>query len=294
MSTMYDDGYRVKIYVINLDKDVDRWESISKVLEQNYTYEHERFPAIYGSDLTEAEKKQQTTEWCSDHCTDGMIGCALSHIKVWEKAVADDVDYAVILEDDIVLRDDYEDILKQYLSPKTNAELILFGCQNGCDADTSNNIWLHSNFSALYMMEKISRGRPPPLGRATRMLNPEASKGEPVPVEEMMGSHAYALDRKGLQQMCSAQGGLASYHIDVSISYNGLRAVKVPAIGGQSDEFVSNNSKSGAYSVGHYLNFPYAQYWGIKVNLKAIIIFLLLIIGGAGMYLSRWWKKPKK
>ncbi len=65
----------------------------------------ERISAVKGSDLTEEEKQriydQKTNETSYDsQLTDGELGCYLSHIKCWEKIVQDQLDFALILEDD--------------------------------------------------------------------------------------------------------------------------------------------------------------------------------------------------
>ena len=48
---------------------------------------------------------------------DGEIGCALSHIALWELAVENDLDYINIFEDDIHLGENAKELLEvDYLS----------------------------------------------------------------------------------------------------------------------------------------------------------------------------------
>jgi hypothetical protein len=85
-----------KVYVINLEKDTERLESISTSLHSQ-NIEFERFNAILGSTVLEDSR---ITKPCNIFCTDGMKGCALSHRTVWETMIKNDNKYIMVLEDD--------------------------------------------------------------------------------------------------------------------------------------------------------------------------------------------------
>lgn len=86
-------------YVINLDKDVKRLENMKLLLNNNFT----RFPAIYGKDLSEDTINENITNLCKYFlCNHSIIGCALSHLKLWEQLILDNSNnYYIILEDDL-------------------------------------------------------------------------------------------------------------------------------------------------------------------------------------------------
>lgn len=88
------------IYIITLKSRQDRIDEF-KSFYSNYI---NKINIIYGLTKNEIEenKKNITTNFCNSFCTTAMIGCASSHIKVWEKIK----DYSntdrisLILEDD--------------------------------------------------------------------------------------------------------------------------------------------------------------------------------------------------
>ncbi|MBO9489221.1 glycosyltransferase family 25 protein [Endozoicomonas sp. G2_1] len=103
-----------KTFLINLDKSTDRLAySEKRLTEHNIAFE--RVAAVYGADLS----RQELTQAYSDQLPNayykklniGEIGCYLSHRKVWQKIVDDKLDFAVVLEDDFNIVDDFSAML---------------------------------------------------------------------------------------------------------------------------------------------------------------------------------------
>ena len=94
-----------KVYVINLDRDTDR---LSKITEQlnRHNIAFTRFPAILGSQVKEST---HLTELCLKYCTDGMKRCALSHKMIWEDMLKNGYERVLILEDDAIFTDDFNE-----------------------------------------------------------------------------------------------------------------------------------------------------------------------------------------
>ncbi|MCL1047363.1 glycosyl transferase [Shewanella sp. 10N.286.51.B7] len=99
-----------KVFVINLDKSTERMAFMHQQLEQ-LNIEYERVPAVYGKDLSETEVQAVFNE--SDNLAKydkvlnvGEIGCYLSHINCWNMMVEQELDFALILEDDSVLNEE--------------------------------------------------------------------------------------------------------------------------------------------------------------------------------------------
>jgi glycosyl transferase family 25 len=95
------------VYVINLDCADERMLSMEKQLSE-INVKYERIPAIKGNSLTEAEIKKEYSatlnkEFFRADLTLGEIGCYISHKNVWRKMVAENIEFAVILEDDMIL-----------------------------------------------------------------------------------------------------------------------------------------------------------------------------------------------
>lgn len=83
--------YFDKIYCINLDDRIDRWQSAEEqFLKTNLTVE--RIPAIKGADLN--------LEWPSE-IKEGAVGCSLSHLFTLKLAKHLNLSSYLLLEDDI-------------------------------------------------------------------------------------------------------------------------------------------------------------------------------------------------
>ena len=75
--------------------------------------EFERVSAVYGKDLSVEERKKCFRPFhsfvaCARRLTDGEVGCSLSHLKIYQKMVNDDIQSALVLEDDIVIVDGFK------------------------------------------------------------------------------------------------------------------------------------------------------------------------------------------
>lgn len=121
------------IFVINLEKDLARRESISGQLEAlGLTYE--MVPAVYGAGLS----VENRSNLYDDHkaklhrsrsLTPAEIGCALSHLRAYRTMIERGIDCALILEDDVTL--------------PTGLKLFLDECARWMDSKTPS-VWLLS------------------------------------------------------------------------------------------------------------------------------------------------------
>lgn len=103
----------MKTYLINLDKNVERLAHMTKLLGEKGV-EFERIPAVYGAELSR-EQKRNVFSWVRSLCavgyrmTPGEIGCALSHLAVYDKVE----NSACVLEDDISIDGDLGEALNE-------------------------------------------------------------------------------------------------------------------------------------------------------------------------------------
>ena len=96
-----------KIFIINLDKDIERLNEAKKQLNKYNITNYERISGINGSKLTEQEKKLITTDVGNILASDSMIGCGISHINLWKRIIDDGIEKCLILEDDFILEDNF-------------------------------------------------------------------------------------------------------------------------------------------------------------------------------------------
>lgn len=99
----------MKVYLINLERNVDRLQSASRQLGAQ-GIDFERFSAVDGSALTNADRKRVMARFHArmarhNPLTKGELGCALSHAAIWRKMIEGQIPVALVLEDDVQLSD---------------------------------------------------------------------------------------------------------------------------------------------------------------------------------------------
>ena len=103
-----------QVYVINMSSSSDRFNSISKQLEeQNLSYK--RIPGINVLKEQQLKNKHYSKKKNKFNyhvqLTDGEIGCYIAHRNAWEEILADEIDFGLVLEDDAFLKDNLKSIL---------------------------------------------------------------------------------------------------------------------------------------------------------------------------------------
>jgi glycosyl transferase family 25 len=102
------------IYVINLDRDTVRLESVRTNLE-SLGLAFERVSAVMGKDVPEWEKLVDLPAYAwrnrMDRPRAGEVGCYLSHLKAMETFLRTDTPWCIILEDDVELLPGFNEVL---------------------------------------------------------------------------------------------------------------------------------------------------------------------------------------
>ena len=117
-----------KCYVINLDKRTDRLKHITKQCK-NANIDFERFSACDGNNVSKYKNYIDKYFDKNNKLTKGQLGCALSHILIWEKIHKNNNKNTLILEDDAIIDVNFWkkiDILKNDL--ETNFNILLLSC----------------------------------------------------------------------------------------------------------------------------------------------------------------------
>ena len=101
-----------KVFVINLDKSVARLERLKAEFER-IGLDFERIPAVDGRKLSENQiLKHYSPELNRKKyfvpLSKPEIGVYLSHLTACEKIISENLDFGIILEDDIVLKDGFQ------------------------------------------------------------------------------------------------------------------------------------------------------------------------------------------
>lgn len=138
----------LKCFVINLKKDVERREFISQELH-NLGIDFEIFEASYGKDLSSDFLAQcrQNDELIfnlkggvkvklESKLTVNEIGCAHSHLRVYQHIIDSGLDKALIVEDDIHFKPDLEVALKNLDKITEPWDIVSFSIHTGI-----KNLW---------------------------------------------------------------------------------------------------------------------------------------------------------
>ncbi|OAT22629.1 glycosyltransferase family 25 protein [Proteus myxofaciens] len=114
-------------FIINLKENKDRRNIMIEQLK-NTALNYQFIEAIRGTDLTEQQIKSKVQDYPDCLLTKGEIGCALSHIKIYQKMVDEDIEYALVLEDDAVVPKNLEktinEIIQQDIKHNRNVYLL--------------------------------------------------------------------------------------------------------------------------------------------------------------------------
>lgn len=117
----------IPVFVISLKNSSER----RKRLEAHFKkmgVAFEWFDAIYGSDLSEGDTasccNMEAVKNSPNWLTRSAIGCALSHYNIYKEIVRRQLPYAIIFEDDVVLKKGFEKHMESLLPKLKKNEVI--------------------------------------------------------------------------------------------------------------------------------------------------------------------------
>jgi arabinogalactan endo-1,4-beta-galactosidase len=121
-------GQRVCVFVINLDKDDDRLRRFARIMEF-YDVPFERWPATRGSDLDHTQFGvrplapgifvKDFDEWSRNEAA-----CGVSHIRLLQHIVHQEIPWAVVLEDDAIVRRALPPVIEDWFLP-ADADIVM-------------------------------------------------------------------------------------------------------------------------------------------------------------------------
>lgn len=189
------------VLVVNLDRSPARWES-AKVEFAREDLKVERFPGTDGKAMTHEQLREVATWSARWFCTKGMVGCFMSHRRIWQKVVDDDLPAVVVLEDDVRLVDNFKARLGELMSNlPEDWEVCLLGAIGCVNPVTEPSYMKFYSFCS-------GGGRPSP--GATRTVAP----GVFVP-HRPAGTHAYMVSKRGAKRLLE-ELPKACYHVDLT------------------------------------------------------------------------------
>lgn len=215
----------IRAFVISLDDATGtaRMETMQKQC-QELDIECMKVPGVRGTKLSWRDMDRDASAACQWACTPSMVGCGASHIKIWKRVVAENMEYALVLEDDAVLDPSFKkDTLHALAIVPKDYHILLLGCFM-CDASTQ------------HMLSRPTTSKAPPGLRS---------------VSHFGGTHAYIISNAGARHLLGASKGKVSYHIDTQMS--STHGVKIYAL----DTDVAYQADMKTSSTASY-GFPYS------------------------------------
>lgn len=166
-------------YVVNLDRSVERWDRMQKMF-QDLGVEIIRLPAVDGRKMDPEELKNMRPKLSERHfwlkeMTPGEMGCYLSHLKAWKSLLETEEEWALIMEDDLLVRENVKDFITDESWIPEGVDLIQMTARKEPGAELREKIF------------KSIRSKNARLLKVLRWSN--------------MGTVAYMINRKGAAAM---------------------------------------------------------------------------------------------
>lgn len=136
----------MRAYVINLARSADRRAHITAELEKT-DLDYEIITAVDGRELNLNDSTIiHPSLLARNSFSAGTAGCALSHLRACQRIVADGLDEALILEDDITLPDELGSLVDAVAGHLTGAEVALlnFASWDTCKVSLEGSVDLPS------------------------------------------------------------------------------------------------------------------------------------------------------
>lgn len=108
--------YNVPIFLINLDKSTEKMEFMKKQLTR-LKLNYERISAVCGADLSAADIDAVYSSILNKtryhrNLTVGEIGCYMSHRHAWKRICDNNIEFAIVLEDDVNIEKNFVSIFE--------------------------------------------------------------------------------------------------------------------------------------------------------------------------------------
>jgi glycosyl transferase family 25 len=201
--------YVDNVYLINMDKDTERLDNVTKECNK-FNINFERFSGINPLKLSEEELDKYVTKTCQNICPNGIVGCGVSHMKIYEDALKNNYKNILVLEDDVNFTDDlYEELDKAMSELPEDYDILYLGCVGLCDKNIVYNMNLYLFFHLLFYLSSKNKCQ----SKNEKIIN---NKYIHVPIFPIT-THAMIISNKGCRKLLNLIGKIY-YHIDLTIA----------------------------------------------------------------------------
>ncbi len=211
-----------KIFIINLDESIERMNRIQGELERLKLH-FERISAVNGKNLDESQILKHYSPKLNRKkyfvpLSKAEIGCYMSHLKVCEKIVSENLDYAIVFEDDISIKEGFSLIPNVLDSIKEKWDYIKL-ISPGREKKIIQRKTVFANVPAKISYEKWSKDK-------NAFENSQEPRAIEIPLafelvkweKPPVGTSAYAISRDGAKEFLSKRSKFFR-PIDVDLQY---------------------------------------------------------------------------
>lgn len=145
----------MKTFIINLERSVKRREHILEEVEK-HKLDYEFIKGVDGRILSEGEVAElmdaEAARTNPATMTPGTLGCLLSHLSIYKKIVAENLEMAFVLEDDAVLPENINEILEDVACSieKNEVVLLYFTSFTPCELSRRDAVEIRNGYQILY------------------------------------------------------------------------------------------------------------------------------------------------
>ena len=119
----------MRTFVLNLEHNTERKEYMQDLLK-DIPIDYEFFPAVYGKSITNIDQfydSKLAEKKAKRQLNVGEIGTAISHKNIYKKMIDENIEQALILEDDVTFLDGFIDVYKKIEKINVGNKIILLG-----------------------------------------------------------------------------------------------------------------------------------------------------------------------
>ncbi len=132
----------------------------------------EFMPAVNGKKMSLEQLREITHDFDNSGLTAGEIGCSLSHISIYKKMVAENIQNALILEDDSIISSDLPDVLSSLESKNCYDKPHTYLLTSPQCYDKSSPIQIHGEYQSFKFIDAWNaHGYVINIAAATKMAN---------------------------------------------------------------------------------------------------------------------------
>ena len=224
-----------KVFVINLDKSTERLERLKSEFER-IGLDFERIPAVDGRKLSDNQiLKHYSPEFNRKNyfvpLSKPEIGLYMSHLRACEKIISEKLDFGIILEDDIVLKDGFQ-VIPQVLGSLNKKWNYVKLIAPGKEKKIKERVQITAEIPIVLNIESYSKN-----ACSANVEKMRASRCVSAPVQfelvtwskPPIGTAAYAITREGAKEFLSKRSTFFR-PIDVDLQYEWETSLKIQGL----------------------------------------------------------------